>query len=195
MWFSDMFCYLHVWYLHLKCCTFYPNPMAKVSCLTEFYIKALFLYIFFFIDYHTNITHSFIIKYLRELMSICIMTIIQALQWWLSHDIKHNANSVDGCVIKVKFILISVPIFSFDRYVSSVGHQNNDVSCGSWYYDKKDITALKAIWLPSEFQCLLWHLWDFHPTNKVHNQQRRDMGRGGHVLAVLDWYVCYGISI
>lgn len=105
-------------------------------------------------------------------MSIRIKTIIQALQWWLSHDIKHNANSVDGCVIKVKFSLNLVPIFSFDRYVSSVRHQNNDVSCGSWYYGKKDITALKAIRLPSEFQCLLWRLWGFHPTNKVHNQQR-----------------------
>lgn len=161
MWFTDMLYYLHVWYVQSEVLYMLSSSHSKSQLSDSIPHRLFFSFYMNLTGCHTkNIMHSFIIKYFKTTdhthhnhhLGITTVT----LAW-----IKHNANSVDDSVVKCTFVFFVFFIFHSDRYVSSIAqHQNNKISCGlwNWNYGKKDITALNAILLQCQFQCLLWYL-------------------------------------
>lgn len=149
MWFSDMLCNLHVWYLQSEVLYILASSHSK-SRLSWLCYAVLFLHETERLLYK-NTMHSFIVKCFKD--NWCPHT----SQPSIGHDNNMKKTRIQlMTLIKKSNSLFFSPFPLIDMLAQL--HSTKTTKSWNWNYGKKDITALKAILLLSLFQCLLWHL-------------------------------------
>lgn len=140
MWFSDMLCNLHVWYLQSEVLYNLSSSHSK-SQLSDSLLHRLcfsfFLYTWNWKGYHTKKKKKTLripsLDISRPLMSTHITTIIWALQWWLPYE--ENTMLIQLRILWSKsdspyflFFIYFFFIFHSDRYVRLVAQHQKQQS-------------------------------------------------------------------